>query len=87
MKRELLQKGQIIERVVDYAPWWSTDVNVKVGDLFEYVGVTRYITLTADIVRVKPLDRHIKRSCWNLTMNHFTRPDGTIAKADRCIWE
>ena len=87
MKRELLQKGQIIERVFDYAPWWSTDVNVKVGDLFEYVGPTMYVEHSAEVIRVLPLDRHITRNYWNLTMHHFVRPDGTIAKADRCIWK
>lgn len=87
MKRELLQKGQIIERVFDYAPWWSADVGVRVGDMFEYVGPTGYVDATVDIIHVRPLDRHIAKNYWNLTMHHFVRPDGTIAKADRCIWE
>ena len=87
MKRELLRKGQIIERVVDYAPWWSTDVGVKVGHMFEYVGPTAYVDAEVDVINVIPLDRFIRRSHWKLTMHHFVRPDGTIAKADECMWK
>jgi len=85
--RELLERGTIIERVSDYAPWWSLDVNVKVGDLFEYVGPTEYITEASDVVHIRPLDRRIRRPHWNLTMHHFIRPNGTIAKTGQCIWK
>lgn len=86
MKRRVLKKGTILERVYDYAPWWSIDMHVNVGDLFEYVGGDITINMKDTVVQVRPLDRDIAMRYWNLTMNHFIHPGGEIAVHEVCMW-
>ncbi len=87
MKRELLRTGDVLERVYDHAAWWAIDMGVGIGDLFEYVGLDKHIHDGNELVKVRPLNKYIRKSHWTIRMTHFINQDGTIAKAGQCIWK